>query len=115
MDIKRLAEPLMGNSLLFIENNEMWNMHRKAMSGSLYKDKLIKYTGIINQNVSKVISEIEAKFADTGVEMDLIAEVQGVFTRIILDSAFGDDFETKLFDYVENGVVTKKPMGRYLF
>jgi cytochrome P450 len=48
MDIKRLAEPLMGNSLLFIENNEMWNMHRKAMSASLYKDKLIKYTDIIN-------------------------------------------------------------------
>jgi hypothetical protein len=47
--------------------------------------------------------------------MDLIAEVQGVFTRIILDSAFGDDFEAQLFDFVENGVVTKKPMGRYLF
>lgn len=115
IDVKRLSEPLLGNSLLFVEKSEMWNMHRKAMSASLYKDKLIKYTGIINQNVTKVIKEIEGRFVDTGVEMDLIAEVQGVFTRIILDSAFGEDFETQLFDYVKNGKIVKVPMGRYLF
>ena len=60
-----LFAPLVGDSLLFSKNNDLWKTRRKALSHVFYKDRLshmgetLKYT--LANEFEKLKSEIDSK------------------------------------------------------
>lgn len=65
--IQRLIfKPFLGDSLVFIDGDEIWQQKRKAMSSAFYKEKLIKMTEVVNQVVTEKVKEMESMYVNTG-------------------------------------------------
>ena len=46
--------------------------------------------------------------------MDIIAEFNSLFFKIIMQCAFGTDLENRVHEYVEDGKVSKIPLGKFI-
>lgn len=66
--------PLAGNSLIFIESNQLWNMKRKVLSSAFYKDKLIKMSELIIREAKKSAAEWKNIYANSDKEINIIGE-----------------------------------------
>jgi cytochrome P450 len=49
--IQNLVEPLLGDSLLLEQSNDLWSQKRKHISAAFYKEKLISYLEVIKRIV----------------------------------------------------------------
>lgn len=71
---RNLTDPLLGDTILFSEGNELWNMYRKSLASAFYKDKLVKYVDVMQKIAEQGIKDIEANYMDKDRNMDLIEE-----------------------------------------
>ena len=73
-----------GDSILFSKSTLKWSQKRKAISSSLYKEKLIKMTEIMKAIVNETLIEWEKKKT-----IELVGETSILLMKIILACAFG--------------------------
>ena len=77
-------KPMLGDSLLFMRNNETWSKKRKSVSMTFYKDKLVKYFSLIKTEQLKHCKEIKEMYVKTGKPMDLISVVTIAHIKVLL-------------------------------
>jgi hypothetical protein len=77
---------------------------------SFYKEKLVRYYNMIKASQLEHVEIMREKYVKTGLEMDLIAEVNISHIKVLLKCAFGIDLSGEILDWEEDGVTTKKTL-----
>eukprot|EP00347_Sterkiella_histriomuscorum_P011732 403371320 len=104
-----IVKNIAGDSILFAKTTMLWSQKRKAISQSLYKDKLIKMMEINKQIVCETMIEWKGM-----KEFDIVKETSNMLMKVVLASAFGRQNENPLIEQLNQGVKSMVPMGQAL-
>ena len=72
-------------------SNELWAAKRKIISAAFYKEKLVKMTFLVKQELKISLEMWKEKYVKTGKEMNVVSEITDIYTEVILACAFGED------------------------
>lgn len=109
--VKNLMYPLMGESILLSETNELWSNKRKVLSASFYKDKLLKMIELVRHVVGTSIEDWRERFIKRKEKFDLIEEVSLLQVKILLICALGEDISEISLPYSEKGVTREEKIA----
>ncbi len=109
--LKNIFAPLIKNSIIFDESNQLWATKRKTLSAAFYKEKLLKMIVLIKRELKKSLDMWKEKYVDTGKEMNIVQEMSDIFARIILSCAFGEDISEEKIMIETNGKIEYQPLS----
>lgn len=72
------------------------------------------YLELVKNIVAESVKEIKENYVMKGEKMDLIAEVQKITIRVLLNCAFGSDISKISLEYEENGNKSLQPVHKIL-
>ena len=83
----------MGESIVFIQSNELWSKKRKKLSHAFYKEKIVKMLNIIIHRTSDKVEVWKQKYADKYLpyseKMNIIKEIADHVMECIEACVFG--------------------------
>jgi cytochrome P450 len=94
--LKRAA----GESIVFAKSDMLWQQKRKALSASMYKDKLKKMV----EGMKEVTISMVGEWTRMG-EIDIVKEASNLFMKITLVCLFGEGNEDLTVPQRENGQI----------
>eukprot|EP00347_Sterkiella_histriomuscorum_P011859 403370835 len=109
-----VTKPLLGDSIIVMQSNDLWKQKRHTLAAAFYKDKLIKMTQIIKHLVIKRTQEWREKFLKTRQSFDLMKELNEIHTNVIMSCAFGVKSTDFKMPYIQDGKTFYLPMGEII-
>jgi cytochrome P450 len=89
--VKNALKPLFGESVVLDHSDERWAAKRKVLSAAFYKEKLIKMTYLMKEELGKTIAMWKENHADKSEPLDIVQGMADVFMRIIFSCSFGEN------------------------
>ena len=71
----QILQEFIPDGIILSKTTQDWHMRRKALSSTLYKEKLIKMIEVTKDVVKERFAYMRENFAKTGKEMDLVNEL----------------------------------------
>jgi len=94
--IEGIMSKLMGESFLFSKATDSWKAKRKACSHAFYKERLVHMVEVLKDKLqdscTNWLQEIER---DGSTEIDISVELRNIFTKNIIQIAFGEDISNQ--------------------
>ena len=82
----------MGESFLFSKANDNWRAKRKACSHAFYKERLVSMIEVLKDKLADSCKSWLDQIQEQGhVNIDISQEFSNIFTRNIINIAFGED------------------------
>ena len=99
---KIIVHPLLRDSFLFSQADDLWKAKRKSTSHAFYKNKAVHLLEIlkvkISDAISRWISEIDQSVQKSTL-IDISKEFELIFARNIIHISFGEDISDHKFEF----------------